>query len=185
MIVRAGAVALYALLALVTADIVAGEPDYAFAGGAVAWRVAELAAGALLLLAALAAEAARSRARYTGPLAAAALAWPVAEWGSPGAGAAFSLGLLATAAWAAPLAHGALRGPDVRPLGRAGAAVVALGYVATIGVLGAAAATVYAPAAQAATRTRPARSSVFQAPASPWTSRRFAGQSRQPWAAGA
>ena len=51
-------------------------------------------------------------------LAAAALAWLVAEWNTPGAGAAFTPGLLLYAAWPALLAAAALRGLDERPFDR-------------------------------------------------------------------
>jgi signal transduction histidine kinase len=144
---RAAAVVAYALIAAATVAIVRAEPDFTLAGSA-AWRAAELGAGALLLLAALGAHAWRPRPAYARPLVAAALLWPVAEWSSPGAGTGFTAGLVLAAAWAPALAHGALRGPDERAPGRAGTAVLALGYVATAGVLGLGAATTFDPAAQ-------------------------------------
>ncbi len=141
------AVAAYALIAAATVVIADAEPDFALAPGA-GWRAAELAAGALLLLAALGAHAWRPRPANTFPLVAAALLWPLAEWNSPGAGAGFTAGLALSAAWAPALAHGALRGPDARALSRAARGVIALGYVATVGVLGLAAAAAFDPVAQ-------------------------------------
>ena len=144
---RAIAVGAYALIAAATVAIARSEPDFALAAGP-GWRAAELTAGALLLLAALGAHAWRPRPGYAFPLVAAALLWPLAEWNSPGAGAGFTAGLVLSAAWAPALAHGALRGPDAGRLGRAARGVVALGYVATIGVLGLATAAVFDAGAQ-------------------------------------
>ena len=60
------------------------------------------------------------RPRSLALLAAAALAWPLAEWNTPAAGGAFTAGLLLYAAWPPLLAAAALRGPDERPLEPAG-----------------------------------------------------------------
>jgi signal transduction histidine kinase len=142
MIARAGAVALYVTLAAATVAIVDGAEEFALARDSPVSLAAELAAGALLLIAALSAQAWRGRRRFTAPLAAAALAWPLTEWNSPGAGPGFTIGLLLASAWAPLLAQAALSGPDERPLGRAGAATVAAGWLACAGLLGLAPATV-------------------------------------------
>ena len=81
-------------------------------------------------------------------LAAAALAWLVSEWNTPGAGAAFTPGLLLYAAWPALLAAAALRGLDERPLDRPSIVVLAASFGAGIGLLGLASAAVFDPDAQ-------------------------------------
>ena len=144
---RAAALALYALVAAATVAVVRAEPGLALAGNATA-LAAELTVSAALLAAALGASRRRARPRFTAPLAAAGLALPLAEWNSPGAGAALTIGLAASGAWAPLLAHGALRGPDEQPLARAGMAVLVLAYGTAVGVLGVAAAAVFDPAAQ-------------------------------------
>jgi signal transduction histidine kinase len=145
---RIGAVILYAGLCLATVAIVDGAEEFAYAGASRLALAAELAAGALLLAAALAAQAWRPRRRFVAPLAAAALAWPLAEWNTPGAGPAFTVGLVLAAAWAPLLAHAALRGPDEARLGRAGTATVAAGWLACVGALGLAPALVFDPVGQ-------------------------------------
>jgi signal transduction histidine kinase len=142
------AVLLYALVAAATVAIVTSAREFALAGASPLVLVAELGAGALLLVAALAAQAWRPRTRFTAPLAAAALAWPLGEWNSPGAGAGFTVGLALAGSWVPLLAQGALSGPDEAPLRRTGAVAVAAGWLACVGLLALAPATVFDPAAQ-------------------------------------
>ena len=88
-------------------------------------------------------------------LGAAALVWLAAEWNSPGAGAAFTLGLLLYAAWP----------PCSRPLpcaawtsGRSIAAsivVLAASFAVSVGLLGLASAAVFDPTPRGAPSARP------------------------------
>jgi len=135
--------ATYAALAIATAAIVARRPDVALAGHSSLRLAAELAAGALLLLAALAARRAPSWVRAL--LVATAIAWLLAEWNTPGAGGGFTLGLVAYAAWPALLAAAALRGPADRPVGRPEMVLIALAALTAVGVLGIASAFVFDP----------------------------------------
>jgi signal transduction histidine kinase len=141
-------VALFVAVATATVAIVDKRPDIARAGDSAAALVGELAAGALLVAAALAAQAWRPRARFTVPLAAAGIGWLLFEWNSPGAGAAFTAGLVLYAVWPPLLAQAALRGPDERPLGRPAVALLIVAYLTSLGMLGLASAAVYDPLAQ-------------------------------------
>jgi signal transduction histidine kinase len=132
-------------VAVATAAIVRGGPADAMAGDSVALLAGEIAVGAVVVGAALRTLARRPGARFALLLAAAGIAWLLAEWDSPGAGIAFSVGLLLWAAWPPLLTQGALRSPDDAPLGRPAAAVVTAGYVVAVGVLGLAAAIVFDP----------------------------------------
>jgi signal transduction histidine kinase len=141
-------VALFVAVATATVVIVDERPDIARAGDSAAALAGELAAGALLVAAALAAQAWRPRLRFTGPLAAAGIGWLLFEWNSPGAGPAFTAGLVLYAVWPPLLAQAALRGPDERPLGRPAVALLIVAYATSLGMLGLAAAAVYDPLAQ-------------------------------------
>ena len=141
-------VALFVAVAMATGAIVDNRPDIARAGDSAAALAGELAAGALLVAAALAAQAWRPRPRFTGPLAAAGVGWLLFESNSPGAGPAFTAGLVLYAAWPPLLAQAALRGPDERPLGRPAVALLIAAYATSLGMLGLAAAAVYDPLAQ-------------------------------------
>jgi signal transduction histidine kinase len=142
------AVGLYVAVAAVTVAIVRSELGYALAGDSATALAGELAAGALLVGAALIAGPRRPAALVGWPLAAAGIAWPLMEWNSPGAGAAFTAGLALYAVWPCLLAHSALRGTDRHSLGRPAAALVAVAYVTSLVVLGVASAAVYDPLAQ-------------------------------------
>src|SRR5918994_199643 len=135
-------VALFIAVATATVAIVDERPDIARAGDSAAALAGELAAGALLVAAALAAQAWRPRLRFTGPLAAAGIGWLLFEWNSPGAGPAFTAGLVLYAVWPPLLAQAALRGPDERPLGRPAVALLIVAYATSLGMLGLAAAAV-------------------------------------------
>jgi signal transduction histidine kinase len=76
------------------------------------------------------------------------MTWPLAEWNTPGAGAGFTVGLVAYATWPALLAAAALRGPGDRPLGRPEITITGLAALSTVGVLGLASAAVFDPPAQ-------------------------------------
>src|ERR671910_535948 len=129
-------VALFIAVATATVAIVDKRQDIARAGDSAAALAGELAAGALLVAAALAAQARRPRLRFTVPLAAAGIGWLLFEWNSPGAGSAFTAGLVLYAVWPPLLAQAALRGPDERPLGRGAVALLIVGYATSVGVLG-------------------------------------------------
>ena len=140
-------VALFVGVATATVAIVDRRPDIARAGDSAAALAGELAVGALLVVAALAAQAWRPRARFTSPLAAAGIGWLLFEWNSPGAGPAFTGGLVLYAVWPPLLAQAALRGPDERPLGRPAVALLIGAYATSLGMLGLATAAVYDPLA--------------------------------------
>jgi signal transduction histidine kinase len=139
------AAALVAVTA-VTATIVRGDPDLALAGESGAALAAELAAAALAVAAATAAW--RRGAVFPALLAAAAISWLAAEWNAPGAGPAFTAGLVLYAAWPPLLAAAALRGLDERPLGRPAAVLLAVSFGTGVGLLGLASAAVFDPEAR-------------------------------------
>ena len=141
------AVAATALLAVAatTVAIVRSEPDLALAGEAGTALAAELVAAALLVAAAVAAW--RSGVIFPVLLAAAALAWLATEWNTPGAGPAFTAGLILYAAWPPLLAAAALRGLDERPLDRPAAVLLTAAFGTGVGLLGLASAAVFDPAA--------------------------------------
>ena len=85
---------LYAAVAGVTVTIVRGDPAYAHAGTSAAALFAQLAAGAGLLTAALLLAARRPGRGFPALLVATSIAWPLTAWNSPGAGAAFTAGLV-------------------------------------------------------------------------------------------
>jgi signal transduction histidine kinase len=145
---RVVAVALFVAVATATVAIVDSRPDVALASDSAAALAGELAAGALLVAAALAAQAWKPRPRFTLPLAAAGIGWLLFEWNSPGAGPAFTAGLVLYAVWPPLLGQAALRGPDERLLGRLAVALLIVAYATSVGVLGLAAAAVYDPLAQ-------------------------------------
>jgi signal transduction histidine kinase len=142
------AAGVYAAVAAVTLTIVRSEPGYALAGESAIALAGELAAGALLVVAALVAGARRPAALLALPLAAAGIAWPLVEWNSPGAGAAFTAGLALYAVWPCLLAHGTLQWTDHRPLGPPAIALLAVAYGTSLVVLGVASAAVFDPVAQ-------------------------------------
>jgi hypothetical protein len=88
---RAGRLALLAaalVLRLLSLAITRGEPAYSLAGDTPATGVARLLAGWGLIVASAGAWARRPGSRFGPLLVAAGLAWFLAEWDSPGAGAA-------------------------------------------------------------------------------------------------
>jgi signal transduction histidine kinase len=137
-----------ALLAVsaVTVAIVRSEPELALTGDSGLALAIELAAAGVVVAAAVATSP--SGVMFPVLLAATALAWLASEWNSPGAGPAFTAGLLFYAAWPPLLAAAALRGLDERPLDRPAAVLVAVSFATGIGVLGLASAAVFDPDAQ-------------------------------------
>ncbi len=144
------AVAALVGVAVATAAIVRAEPDLALAGDSGAALTAELVTAALLVAAAVAAWGAGKV--FPLLLGATGLAWLVAEWNTPGAGPAFTAGLVLYAAWPPLLAAAALRGLDERPLGRPVAILLAVAFGAGIGLLGLAFAALFDPDAQGCTQ---------------------------------
>lgn len=142
------AAGLYAAVAGVTVAIVRGEPAYAHAGTSAFALFAQLTAGAGLLTAALFLAAHRPSRGFPALLVATSIAWPLTAWNSPGAGAAFTVGLVLSAAWPPLLAAAALRGPDERPFGRPTAVLLVVAAVISVGVMGLASAAVLDPQAQ-------------------------------------
>jgi hypothetical protein len=128
------------VVAAVTVAIVRAEPDLALTGDSAAALAAELAASVLVVAAAIATW--RARVMFPVLLAAAALAWLAAEWNTPGAGPAFTAGLLLYAAWPPLLAAAALRGLDERPFDRPAAILLAVSFGTGVGLLGLASAAV-------------------------------------------
>ena len=134
------------VVAAVTVAIVRAEPDLALTGDSAAALAAELAASVLVVAAAIATW--RASVMFPVLLAAAALAWLAAEWNTPGAGPAFTAGLLLYAAWPPLLAAAALRGLDERPFDRPAAILLAVSFGTGVGLLGLASAAVFDPDAQ-------------------------------------
>ena len=141
---RALCVAAYGLCAAATVGIARSAPGLSLAGDSPAALAAQIAAAGLPVGAVLLAW----RPVFGPLLVAAACGWLAAEWSSPAAGVLFTPGLVVYAVWPALLAAAALRGLDERPLGRLGWSVVGAGAISTTGLLGAASALVFDPAAQ-------------------------------------
>lgn len=128
--------------------VVRSAPGFSLAGAATSGPV-------MLLLAGWATVAVGVAVRWRYParrswvlLVVAGLALFVAEWDSPTASSAlFSAGLALNAAGPAVIAHFALSFPSGRLSARLDQAVVAIGYVVTIGLLGFAVAATFDPAA--------------------------------------
>jgi signal transduction histidine kinase len=133
-------------VAAATVAIIRSEPELALTGDSAVALAAELAASALLVAAAIASW--RIGLLFPVLLASAALAWLVAEWNTPGAGPAFTAGLLLYAAWPPLLAAAALRGLDERRFDRLAALLLAVSFGTSVGVLGLASAAVFDPDAQ-------------------------------------
>jgi signal transduction histidine kinase len=124
------------------------HPDLSLAGDAAWHTVAQLAAGWGLVAAGLAHWARRPRSRCGPLLVAAGLAWFAVEAGNPEVGSAllFTTGLVLVGACAPLIAHAVFsHGGAVT---RDASAVLALGYIAGVGVLGLLGAARYDPAAQ-------------------------------------
>jgi signal transduction histidine kinase len=130
--------------AAVTVAVVRNDPGDSLAGDSTLALTVEVAAGLLLVAAAL---VARANAGFRLLLAAAGIAWLIAEWNSPAAGAAFSAGLVLYAAWPPLLAHAALRYAD-GPLSRLETAVLAVAYADSLLLLGAGIAFFFDPVEQ-------------------------------------
>jgi hypothetical protein len=130
--------------AAVTAAIVRGHPGDSLAGDSVVALTAEVAAGLLLMTAALVTRLDRA---FRVLAALTAIAWLLVEWNSPGAGAAFTVGLVLFAAWPALLAHAALR-YRARSLSRPAIGLLVLGYATSLLVLGLGAALFFDPVEQ-------------------------------------
>jgi signal transduction histidine kinase len=130
--------------AAVTVAIVRNDPGDSLAGDSAFALAVGVAAGLLLVAAAL---AARAKTQFRVLLAASGIAWLIAEWNSPAAGAAFSAGLVFYTAWPPMLAHAALRYAD-RSLRRPEMALLAVGYADCLLLLGAGTAFFYDPVNQ-------------------------------------
>ena len=144
MVYRVAAWTVALAAAAVTVAIVRNDPGDSLAGDSTLALTVEVAAGLLLVAAGL---AARASTGFRVLLAASGVAWLIAEWNSPGAGAAFSAGLVLYAAWPPLLAHAALRYPD-RSLTRSEMAVLAVAYADSLLLLGAGTAFFYDPVEQ-------------------------------------
>jgi signal transduction histidine kinase len=140
---RGVAVALYVAVAVATVSIARNDPSFALADDSTAALAAELAAGGVLLVCALAV-----RGVFGALLAAAAIAWPLSEWNTPAAGSAFTAGLALCAVWPSLLAVAALRAPDERAFGISQRVVAVLALVAGLGVLGLLATAMFDPRAE-------------------------------------
>jgi signal transduction histidine kinase len=126
-------------LGAVSLAIARGEPAFSPAGGAIAAGVAGLVAGWSLLAAGLGAWARRPASRFGLLVAAAGLAWLLAEWNNPGSDSAvaFTLGLVLQAACPPLVGQAALAYPDgLRSrLERVAVAVAYGGAVLALGIL--------------------------------------------------
>jgi signal transduction histidine kinase len=130
--------------AAATVAIVEAEPSDALAGDSTLALTAEIAVGLLLVTAALAARAPNGLRLL---LAVSGVAWLIAEWNSPGAGVAFTAGLVLYAAWPPLLAHAALRYGD-RSLSRPAIALLAVAYADALLILGLGTALFFDPRAE-------------------------------------
>jgi signal transduction histidine kinase len=129
--------------AFVTVLVVRADPSDSLAGASALALAAEVAVGLALVAAAL---TARAGTAFRVLLATCGVAWLIGEWNSPGAGAAFTAGLVLYAAWPPLLAHAALRYGH-ESLGRAEIALLALAYLGAL-LLGASYAAFFDPVAQ-------------------------------------
>jgi signal transduction histidine kinase len=154
---RAGRFALLAAglaLGLLSLAIARGEPAYSLAGDAPAAGLAGLLAGWSLVVAGAGAWARRPGSRFGPLVAAAGLAWFLAEWDSPGAGVApvFTAGLVLQAACPPLVGHAALVYPGGRLRSRLERTVVAVAYGAAVAALGILPALFFDPAGQGCSR---------------------------------
>jgi signal transduction histidine kinase len=143
---RGGALVVFALVAVTTIAIARSDPDLAVTGDSSAALTADVVAGALVLIAAVACW--RPAALFPWLFAACSVAWLVGDWNTPAAGAAFTAGLVLYAAWPAFPASAALRGLDERPFDRAAVALLAVAFGTAVGILGLGSALVVDPVAQ-------------------------------------
>jgi signal transduction histidine kinase len=148
---RAGRLALLAAglaLGLVSLAITGGEPAYSLAGTASGAWAAGLLAGWSLIAAGLGAWARRPGSRFGSLVVAAGLAWFLAEWDNPGAGVAFSVGLMVHAACPPLVGHAALVYPGGRLRSRLERVAVVLAYGGAVLALGILPALFFRPASQ-------------------------------------
>jgi signal transduction histidine kinase len=131
-------------VAAATIAIVGAEPSDALAGDSTLALTAEIAVGLLLVTAALAARAPTGLRLL---MATSGVAWLIAEWNSPGAGAAFTAGLVLYAAWPPLLAHAALRYGDRSP-SRPAIALLGVAYANGLLILGVGTALFFDPRTQ-------------------------------------
>jgi signal transduction histidine kinase len=149
---------------LLSLAIARGEPAYALGGGSLGAEVAGLLAGWSLIGAGLGVWARRPGSRF-GPLAVAAgLAWFLAEWDNPGAGVAFTVGLVLHAACPPLIGHAALVYPDGRLRSRRERVAVALAYGGAVLALGILPALFFQPAGQGCGQCPANLLSVFNDP---------------------
>jgi signal transduction histidine kinase len=136
-------------LGAVSLAIARGEPAFSLAGGSPAAGVTGLVAGWSLLAAGLGAWARRPVSRFGPLVAAAGLAWLLAEWNNPGSDSAvaFTLGLVLQAACPPLVGHAALAYPDGRLRSRLDRVAVAVAYGGAVLALGILPALFFDPAA--------------------------------------
>ena len=135
---------------LLSFSFVRNDPGYAFAGDSLVSAVAQLAAGYALISVGVVSWLRRPGNRWGVMLAAAGIAWFLAEWSNPGVGAAlvFTIGLTLYALAPPLVAHAVLAYPHGRLPSwrdRVGLAVAYLGAVVVLGLLPA---VFFDPAAQ-------------------------------------
>jgi signal transduction histidine kinase len=140
---------LTAAVAVVTLVVARAHADGSFAGHAFAGAAVELGAALSLAAAGLLFWGSRPHNPIGPLLVAAAFAWVLPEWSNPeGSGALlFTLGLVGFLSCVPLIAHVALAYPSGRLAHRGTTAVVALGYLAAVGLIGLAATAVFDPRA--------------------------------------
>jgi signal transduction histidine kinase len=147
----AGVAIIAVALGIALVRVARSHPDLSLAGDAWWASVAELAAGWGLVAAGLAHWVRRPISRSGPLLAAAGLAWFLPEAAidqDVGSAVAFTAGLVLSAACGPLLAHAALTYPQDRLGSRGEVVVVAIGYLAAVGMLGVLSTVLYDPRAQ-------------------------------------
>jgi signal transduction histidine kinase len=138
------------VVGLLSFSFARSDPGYALAGDSVARAAAELAVGYALIGVGIVSWLRRPGSRWGVLLAAAGIAWFLAEWGNPGVGAAliFTIGLTLYGLAPPLVAHAVLAYPHGRLPSWGDRVALAVAYLGAVVVLGLLPAFFFDPAAQ-------------------------------------
>src|SRR5512133_579592 len=138
-------------LGLFSLHVARSDPSFSFVGTSAAAGVAFLVAGWILIACGVGFTLARPANRFGPLLAAAGVAWFLAEWGNPGTGSPliFTIGLCLYAACPPLVGHAVVAFPAGRVSGWAERVTVATAYVGGVLVLGVIPAVLVDPSARA------------------------------------